>query len=608
MSEVARLVTVGGRLDLAWGDAFELRSLSAYCRLKDGSEHRSRRLAGTAEAGHYAAACGPLCVDALIRLEGDQVFVEISVSALEPVQVLEVGVTGRPLVNGSEPEWMLYSGHQSWDPAGHARLGGLTATGKPVTRESWWTVGLAGATGGGLAAAGLSAAASALRCVHREGELRLLWCEPEGFDPAPVLWEGSAGTTWHSEQLALTADRDVTSALSALLGRVEPAAGPPRGWLSWYHFGPWVAREDVLANAAILGAGDGELGYRLIQVDDGWQEAYGDWIPNRKFPGGLAALARDLADRDQVLGAWTAPFLVSAGADLARTAPEAWFVQDPTTGVRGIDPRHAVFGPMHVLDARHPDVLRHLRAMYRRLYEDGVRYFKIDFLYAGGYAGSRALRQGIQAIREGVRDAYILACGAPLLPMVGLVEGCRVGQDVASPIYDFETGAPRPTIFGDEVTWVARNAGARQCLHHWFHLDPDVALVGGNLTLEQGRQLVTLSALTGGPFFAGDDLRALDGERLALLTNPEVLQLAGGSPAIPDWEPGVADLPASHWRRGDVLAVFNWTAEAREIPLRAPGLEGCRDLWARRDLKGLADGALLPVAAHSVRLLRIASG
>jgi alpha-galactosidase len=263
---------------------------------------------------------------------------------------------------------------------------------------------------------------------------------------------------------------------------------------------------------------------------------------------------------------------------------------------------------MHVLDASHPDVQAHLRDTFRRLREEGVRYFKIDFLYAGAYPGVAALRAGVSAIRDGVHDAYLLGSGAPLLPVADLVDGCRIGPDTATPFYDFEGGGARPTVFTDEVVAVARNAAA---LTHWaarFRIDPDVALVGGNLALEQGRQLVTIVALAGGLFFASDDLRELAPERLALLTNPEVLSLTGGPPAVPDWEPDETGHPATHWRRDDVLAVFNWTPAGQEVRVRAPGAQGARDLWDRRDLPDFRDGAVLEVPPQSVRLLRVRSG
>jgi len=82
--------------------------------------------------------------------------------------------------------------------------------------------------------------------------------------------------------------------------------------------------------------------------------------------------------------------------------------------------------------------------------------------------------------------------------MVGLVDGCRIGADTATPIYDFETERPKPAIFGEEILAVGRNVAARHFMEGWFHLDADVALVGGNLELEQGRQLVTVRSAVRG--------------------------------------------------------------------------------------------------------------
>jgi hypothetical protein len=173
---------------------------------------------------------------------------------------------------------------------------------------------------------------------------------------------------------------------------------------------------------------------------------------------------------------------------------------------------------------------------------------------------------------------------------------------------DFDAWSSQPTVFGDEVVDVGRNLAARYFLEGWFQLDPDVALVGGNLTLEQGRQLVTMVALGGGPFLAGDDLPSLPPERLELLTNPEVLALVGGGAPVPDWEPNRQDLPPVHWRRGDVLALFNWSGEDSEVPVRAPGVSAARDLWARSQLPGFSDGTSLLIPANGVRLLRLDSG
>jgi hypothetical protein len=596
----ARVQLTGDRLDLEWPALASWTGLTARCWLRDGAVHESSRwTAVPAAANRFRTRCGPLDLEVELQPRDGCVRLRAEASAAAEVDVGRVAVAARASGVREDLAWVLANGYQSWDPSGH-----LPAAGG--TRESWWTVALAGAGGAGLAAAATGARTCCTQFTVAGNVLSVVWREAETLESLPTLFAGPAGTRWRGESVLLAAGPDVRTCLASILGGPGVPAPATMGWLSWYHLGPWVGREDVLAHADLLAAAPfRELGYRLVQVDDGWQETYGEWRPNAKFPGGLEALSQELARRGQVPGLWTAPFLVGVAADVAERAPDDWFVRDPITGARAIDERHRAFGPMYALDASNPAVQAYLRELFAGFARAGFRYFKIDFLYAGAYGGLAGLRAGVKAIRQGAGDAQLVASGAPLLPLVGLVDGCRVGPDTATPLYDFDTGLSTPTIFGDEVRAVARNFAARAMLHRWFQLDADIALVGGNLTLEQARVLVTVAALSGGPFCASDDLRTLPAERLALLTNPEVLGLVGGVPAQPDWEPAAGDRPPTHWRRGDVLAVFNWDAEPAEVVVRAAGAVGARDLWAGEELSGFGDGVRLAVPARGVRLLRL---
>ena len=524
----------------------------------------------------------------------------LSARARADVTVSEIGLEAQPQIKESAPDWVVYNGYQSWDASGVAPA---------RKRQSWWTVGLADGPGAGLAVSALAAHRHTTRFDWEEGRLLITACEFPGLRQNPPMWRARRGQAWQADSLQLVAAPDVRAALrrAARTPRRRYSPEAPRGWLSWYHYGPWISAAEVLENSAVLSHGHlRSLGYRVIVVDDGWQQAYGDWSPNSKFPGGLAALATEIGARDQRLGVWTAPFLVSAGADLATQAPPGWFVLDPTTGERAVDPVHVVFGPMYILDARHPGVRKHLTSTFARLRAEGVEYFKVDFLYAGAYAGTAALRAGLQAIRRGAGDGYLLASGAPLLSVAGLCEACRTTRDTASPIFDFELGSPKPTLIGDEVIEVGRNQAARHFLDSWFHLDTDVALVGGNLSPEQGRTLVTVAVLSGGPFFASDHLAALEPVRLALLVNPDVLELAGARPAAPDWEPTDKDRASAIWRRDGVVGVFNWDWQEREVVVPVKGRRRARDLWQARDL-GLVEGELrLAVPASGARLVALA--
>lgn len=598
-----------GSLELTWPGFTSIAEVFVRCWLGDGTCHRTDGWAPVAGAPHrQSAGCGPVDVVLDARPEGGNVRLQATVTATTPVEVAALELAGALQVEGTEALWVAYSGYQSWDDAGHLQAGTRNGGG-PARIESWWTVGVGGDGGHGLAAAAVDARTSCTRFTVRGGEFVICWRETPGYTPTPPVCSLRAGERWTADPVLLSGGPDVRSALTRLTaeGPRPPASRVPQGWLSWYHFGPWITAAEVLANArALAEAGGDGLGYRLVQVDDGWQEAYGDWVPNTKFEGDLARLTQTLQAEGFEVGIWTAPFLVSAASELAARAPEDWFVVDPETGGRYIDPRHTHLGRMQVLDGAHPGVQAHLAETFARLRSAGLRYFKLDFLYAGAHAGLAGLREGLEAIRAGTgEDAYLLASGAPLLPVAGMVEGCRIGPDTATPFYDVETGQTRPTIWGGEVAAVGRNLAARSFLRPWFHLDADVALVGGNLTLEQGRQLVTMALLSGGPFFASDDLPGLPVERKELLLNPEVLELVGGAPAVPDWEPEQGDQPATTWRRDDVLALFNWSEEHRLVKVRSEGARAARDLWARRDLDEFEDGCQLTLPPHGVRLLRL---
>ncbi|MDQ6792833.1 MAG: alpha-galactosidase [Candidatus Dormibacteraeota bacterium] len=601
----AQLKLGEGGLSLEWRGGASWGPLMLVVRFQDGGESRSAAWspAGTDGVG-YRAEVGPLRAELSLPDSSEPC---LRLRSSKAIAVREVELSGELTLPDSNGRWLLYNGYQSWDRSGCVRLADTPERIGSVHRESWWTAGIADQAGAGLAAVAGSAEGGSTRFRAAETGFGVVWSETLGPIPLP-LFSGGTGTVWASPPLSIAADPDVRRCLASMTGGGVSA---PRilGWLSWYHFGPFVERNNVIEHSRLL-ADDPyrSPGYRLIQLDDGWQQAYGEWAPNTKFPGGLEALSEEVARRGQCLGVWTAPFLVSAAADLAAEAPPDWFLTDPASGERVVDARHQMLGPMYVLDASRAPVQRLLRDLYAGMYEAGVRYFKIDFLYAGAYAGAQALSAGLAAIKEGVRDAYLLASGAPLLPVVGLAHGCRVGPDTATPLMDFEAWTSQPTVFGEEVVDVGRNLAARYFLEGWFQLDADVALVGGNLSLEQGRQLVTMAALCGGPFLAGDDLAALSPERLELLTNPEVLALVGEGSAVPDWEPNDDDLPPARWRRGDVLALFNWTGDDVEMSVGDAGVTSARDLWARSELSGFSGETSLLVPAQGVRLVRLGRG
>lgn len=390
------------------------------------------------------------------------------------------------------------------------------------------------------------------------GEVALLRGQPPvvearlGLDGKRLL----PGEVWTGDALLVTAAADGTRLLDTWAqdvgARMQARAlvdDLPTGWCSWYRYYSGVTERDVLTNLEALAAQRARLPVRYVQLDDGYQEKVGDWLSlNRKFPSGLAALAARIRGAGFVPGIWLAPFFVQRGARLFREHPE-WLLRDVDGELRptGYHPFWGVLdGHVYALDTTHPGALAYLRHVFTELCAAGFDYFKIDFLFAGLRLGRRyderlspveAYRAGLRAIREAIDSApasstgsgsatgepvkrYLLGCGAPLLPAVGLVDGMRISPDVKESWRD------------PKVAWLTRGAShpaveqmlpscmTRAFLHGalWAN-DPDCLLVreeASQLTLPEVQTLVSVLGLTAGLLVLSDDIAALSAERRAL--------------------------------------------------------------------------------------------
>jgi alpha-galactosidase len=370
-------------------------------------------------------------------------------------------------------------GWQSWSPAGTRRP---DATSPRPRRARWQTMAFrpeepapdAGFQGEGL-----------LAIQPEAGAPVTVFSAPDPHRAVPsirarfeagrlhVSSDGEVRTTTHGTDLptALAAHADAEAA--------RLAVGAPRqlgtGWCSWYQYFDDVREEDVLDN---LAAADRlELRIDTVQLDDGYQTGIGDWLTRRtdRFPSPLADLAARIADTGRAAGIWTAPFLVGADSELARTHPD-WLVD-------GAEASDEHWGQrIGVLDVTHPAAAEHLVEVFRTLRSWGYSYHKVYFLYGGAMAGRRhadcsgleAYAEGLRLVRAGIGDdAVLLGCGAPLLPSIGKVDAMRISPDI-DPHWD-------PAL--DDVSQPSQRgallAGRARAWQHgrWWVNDPDCIIV-----------------------------------------------------------------------------------------------------------------------------------
>jgi len=249
----------------------------------------------------------------------------------------------------------------------------------------------------------------------------------------------------------------------------------PRVWCSWYSLYGWIHERIILKTLKDFG----DMPFDVFQLDDGWQIAHGDWDANKKFPSGMKALAERISATGRIPGIWLAPLMVSPDSQLVKDHSD-WLLRD--------DSGKPVFagitwsGNPYALDSSHPAVLEFLDKLIHKVRGWGYGYLKLDFLYIGALIGKRykdmpreiAYRNALQVIREAAGDAYILACGAPIIPSLGLCDGLRVGPDVAP----YWLNRPLTVWLNNPNDPSTQNA-IRTSIHRlWLsplvHIDPDV--------------------------------------------------------------------------------------------------------------------------------------
>ena len=299
-----------------------------------------------------------------------------------------------------------------------------------------------------------------------------------------------------------------TSHIEARFGKTRYEK-PPRVWCSWYSLYKWI-NEPVVLNAFERLK---DQPFDVFQLDDGWQVTHGDWEPTKKFPSGMKAIADQIKATGKTAGLWVAPFMVTKLSSIYREHPD-WLLRDEYG--RPIPVGLTWEGVPYALDVSHPEVLKWLDQLIRKVHGWGYEYLKLDFLYAGALPGKRyqsiprevAFRNAMKVMREAAGDAYILACGAPILPAIGLCDGIRIGPDVSP--YWLNTPL---TVWLNNLNDTSTQNAIRTSLHRlWMkplvNIDPDVMFFRSRhnaLQPQEKQLLLDLGTIAG--FKATSDLR-----------------------------------------------------------------------------------------------------
>ncbi len=532
---------------------------------------------------------------------------------LEELVVLAVDASdkGTLRLHGSPRDWRFYQlGWQSWSPAfaRHVSDGVYTDPGTdlyrtkhqpyplpawPTTLASEWMSVLTSNPGPG----GEPAPALLIGFVTAKDQLAQVRLQLDGnafhrlsavayADGVPL----EPGQSLTSERLVVVPGEEPQALLKGWADRLAVEMGArvpasiPTGWCTWYWFFGKNTANDILRN--VVEIEKARLPLEWILIDDGYQQAIGDWLSIRpdRFPDGMAALAREIHRAGHKAMLWVAPFGAAANSELFAGHPD-WVLRDNQE--RPVLAWQHMGEEAYALDLTHPEVQDWLCATFETMSREwGYDGFKIDFTFAGALPGrhhdpratrAQALRRGLETIRQAIGERFLLGCGVPLAPAVGVVDAARIGPDVNvtwEPVWEADLAAP-------STENAVRNIIARSFTHGrlWLN-DPDCVLIRrrddlSDLVLNEMRTLVSAIGLSGGLVISGDNFATIRPGRIKYLRQvlPPSGMAAWPVDLFENELPGLLVLPVvREWGRWWVVAVLNWGDHTRRTTIELADL------------------------------------
>ena len=308
----------------------------------------------------------------------------------------------------------------------------------------------------------------------------------------------------------------------------------PTGWCSWYYYFTNITLEDMIKNLKFFKENRESLPIDFMQLDDGYFTKIGDYSHiNNKFPKGLEWLFDQIKKSKFKGGIWTAPFFAVKKSALF-TNHRDWFLKKSNKLLRVCFNWGA---SEYGLDLSNQEVLEYLNEFFKDLvfafkrnYSESenplIEFFKIDFLHAAVPFGAdykdktltraQLYYNGLKTIREAITDdSFLLGCGAPLGPCVGLVDAMRISEDTAPQWianyfekYEIGGGIPQPALMEALL-----NILYRSFMHKYFWInDPDCLMIrktDTKLTNDEIQLQITIFGLSGGQILISDDMTKL---------------------------------------------------------------------------------------------------
>ena len=318
------------------------------------------------------------------------------------------------------------------------------------------------------------------------------------------------------------------------VGCKKPAIDHLSGYTSWYNYFQDISEDIILRDLNGLDRASDEV--NIFQVDDGYQQAVGDWllIDEKKFPNGMKYIADKIHDKGYKAGIWLAPFSAQVSSKIANDHPD-WLLTHNRNGKKMLGCQG--WGGAYTLDIYNPEVRAYIKEVFDTVLNDwGFDMVKLDFLYSqcieprNGKTRGEIMCDGVDFLREVCGDKWILGCGVPIGACMGIFDACRISCDasknwkftlkgnlsVNTLVSSIRINCENPSSQNAIINTIFRNHLDGRA----FCNDPDVFFlrdININYTMEQKLLHGKINSVCGNVLFVSDNAGDFDDERIGYL-------------------------------------------------------------------------------------------
>ena len=285
-------------------------------------------------------------------------------------------------------------------------------------------------------------------------------------------------------------------------------------WCSWYY--AYYHLTDKMLSEYVQGFKkmNPPVNIQTIQIDAGYHPHAGDWLePSTKFPKGLQSSVNEILASNYRAGIWIGPYMVGNRSKVFLDHPDWVLKQNDGKPVIQMSfyGEQRLWGAMdeeiYILDTSNPEVMEHLRMVFRAFKQMGITYFKTDFMLNGAMASNEVKRfapgktsieyqrELFDMIRKEIGpESFWLGCIAPFAPMLGYVDGMRISADI------------HPD-WGGATNMFEETKGNQHINNVWWQNDPDAMIIRSkysDLSDEETKSIALWMGLLGGVINTSD--------------------------------------------------------------------------------------------------------